>query len=325
MKILITGAAGFIGYHSARRLLEAGCEVVGMDNLNDYYDIRLKEARLTRLQTLPGFSFLRLDLADRQGMADMFRSQAFDVVLHLGAQAGVRHSLNDPFAYADSNLTGTLTVLEGCRHNGIRHLVYASSSSVYGSNEKLPFSVEDRVDAPVSLYAATKKADELMCHAYAHLYRFPITGLRFFTVYGPWGRPDMAYFKFAEAIMNNRAIDVYNNGDMQRDFTYIDDIVDGIFSAVMQQPAPSGEGLSHRIYNLGHNHPERLLDMIGLLEKYLGRKAATNLLPMQPGDVVATYADIDSARQDLGFFPKTSLEEGLRKFADWFLQDWHSA
>jgi UDP-glucuronate 4-epimerase len=325
MKILITGAAGFIGYHSARRLLEAGCEVVGMDNLNDYYDIRLKEARLARLQALPCFSFLKLDLADRQGMADMFGSQAFDVVLHLGAQAGVRHSLNDPFAYADSNLTGTLTVLEGCRHNGIKHLVYASSSSVYGSNDKLPFSVEDRVDAPISLYAATKKADELMCHAYAHLYRFPITGLRFFTVYGPWGRPDMAYFKFADAIMNNRAIDVYNNGDMQRDFTYIDDIVDGIFSAVMQQPALSREGLSHRIYNLGHNHPEKLLDMIGLLEKYLGRKAETNLLPMQPGDVAATYADIDSAQRDLGFIPKTSLEEGLRKFADWFLQDWHSA
>ncbi|WP_081721014.1 NAD-dependent epimerase [Pseudoxanthomonas suwonensis] len=318
MKILVTGAAGFIGFHSSVRLLEAGHEVVGIDNLNDYYDIRLKEARLAILERTDGFSFKRLDLADRAGMSDLFRSNDFEVVLHLGAQAGVRHSLENPFAYVDSNVTGTLTVLEGCRNSSVNHLVYASSSSVYGSNTKQPYSVEDRVDSPVSLYAATKRADELMCQAYAHLYGFPITGLRFFTVYGPWGRPDMAYFKFADAIMAGKPIDVYNNGDMERDFTYIDDIVDGI-EAIVQRAPTTSDAPAHRIYNLGNNRPVRLLEMISILERELGRAATKNLLPMQAGDVYSTYADVSSAKRDLGFTPRTSLEEGLGKFAAWYM------
>jgi UDP-glucuronate 4-epimerase len=319
MKILVTGAAGFIGFHTTLRLLAAGHEIVGIDNLNDYYDVRLKLARLEQLEGKRGFRFNRLDLADRRGIAELFESNAFDVVLHLGAQAGVRYSLENPFAYLDSNLTGMLTVLEGCRHNGVKHLVYASSSSVYGSNTKLPFAIEDRVDTPVSLYAATKKADELMCHTYAHLYGFPITGLRFFTVYGPWGRPDMAYFKFADAIMAGRPIDVYNNGDMKRDFTYIDDIVDGVRAIVSNEPAVHGNQVPHRVYNLGHNHPEQLLDMIQLLEKHLGRQSDKNFLPMQPGDVYATYADITATVRDYGFTPKVSLDAGLQRFAEWYL------
>ena len=318
VKILVTGAAGFIGFHSVLRLLSEGYEVVGLDNLSDYYDISLKQARLAQLQGRPGFSFYTLDLADRQAMAELFSSHAFDQVLHLAAQAGVRYSLENPFAYLDSNLTGMLTILEGCRHHGIQHLVYASSSSVYGTNSKLPFSVDDRVDTPVSLYAATKKADELMSHAYAHLYGFPITGLRFFTVYGPWGRPDMAYFKFADAIMAGRPIDVYNQGDMLRDFTYIDDVIDGVLSIIKAKPEYSGDSAPHRVYNLGHNKPEKLLDMIDLLESQLGIKARKNFLPMQPGDVYATYADIDKTRNDFGFYPKTELAEGLARFVDWY-------
>lgn len=318
MKILVTGAAGFIGFHCSRRLLAAGHQIVGIDNLNDYYDVRLKLARLEILQREPNFAFQRLDLADRKGMAELFEGDKFDVVLHLGAQAGVRYSLENPFAYVDSNITGTLTVLEGCRHHGVKHLVYASSSSVYGSNTKLPFATEDRVDTPVSLYAATKKADELMAHTYAHLYRFPITGLRFFTVYGPWGRPDMAYYKFANAIMAGKPIDVYNHGDMRRDFTYIDDIVDAIEAIVAQGPKPSGTDVPHKVYNLGHNHPEQLLDMIKLLENLLGKQAEKRMLPMQPGDVYATYADISDINRDYGYTTKTSLAEGLKQFVSWY-------
>lgn len=318
MRILITGAAGFIGFHSAVRLLGLGHEIVGIDNLNSYYDVKLKQHRLAQLEGSAGFKFIKLDLADRSGMESLFREHAFDIVLHLGAQAGVRYSLENPFAYLDSNLTGTLTVLEGCRHNGVRHLIYASSSSVYGSNTKLPFSLEDRVDTPVSLYAATKKANEMMCHTYAHLYRIPITGLRFFTVYGPWGRPDMAYFKFADSIMAGRSIDVYNNGDMKRDFTYIDDIVDGIEAIVTKGPVHSEKEPPHKVYNLGHNHPEQLLEMISLLEEKLGVKAQKNFLPMQPGDVYSTYADISETHRDYGFSPKTSLEQGLERFSRWY-------
>mgnify|MGYP001279751198 CR=1 FL=1 len=318
MKILITGAAGFVGFHSATRLLAGGHQILGIDNLNDYYDVSLKMARLAQLEHAENFSFLKLDLADRQGMARLFSENAFDVVLHLGAQAGVRYSIENPFAYVDSNVTGTLTVLEGCRHAGIKHLIYASSSSVYGANTKQPFSIEDRVDSPVSLYAATKKADEMMCRTYAHLYRIPITGLRFFTVYGPWGRPDMAYFKFADAIRAGRSIDVYNHGDMKRDFTYIDDIVDGI-EALVSHPAPGlSDETPHRVYNLGNNSPEQLLEMINLLESALGKEAKKNFLPMQPGDVYATYADIAASTRDFGFAPKVNLATGLARFADWY-------
>jgi len=315
MKILVTGAAGFVGYHSSLRLLGNGHQIIGIDNLNEYYDVRLKHARLAELEQNPSFKFQKLDLADRQGMATLFKENSFDVVLHLGAQAGVRYSIDNPFAYLDSNLTGMLTVLEGCRHHGVKHLVYASSSSVYGANTKLPFALEDRVETPVSLYAATKKADELMAYTYAHLYKFPITGLRFFTVYGPLGRPDMAYFKFADAIRAGKAIDVYNHGDMKRDFTYIDDIVNGIEAIVNQQPAALADPVPHRVYNLGHNHPENLLDMINILEEKLGKKAEKRFLPMQPGDVYATYADISAIQRDYGFSPQTSLAEGLDKFA----------
>src|SRR5690606_15138350 len=318
MKILVTGAAGFVGFHTTSRLLGAGHEVVGIDNLNAYYDVGLKQGRLALLKDRPGFSFMKLDLADRAGMASLFQDHAFDLVLHLGAQAGVRYSLENPFAYLDSNLTGMLTVLEGCRHSGVKHLVYASSSSVYGSNTKLPFATEDRVDTPISLYAATKKADELMAHTYAHLYRFPITGLRFFTVYGPWGRPDMAYYKFANAIMAGKPIDVYNHGDMRRDFTYIDDIVDAIEAIVAQGPKPSGTDVPHKVYNLGHNHPEQLLHMIELLERRLGKQAEKRMLPMQPGHVYATYADISDISRDYGYTTKTSLADGLEQFVSWY-------
>lgn len=325
MKILITGVAGFIGFHSAIRLLANGHEVVGIDNLNDYYDVSLKMARLAQLEPLPSFLFLKVDLANREAMATLFETHAYDVVLHLGGQAGVRYSLDNPFAYVDSNITGTLAVLEGCRHHDVRHLVYASSSSVYGANTKQPFSIDDRVDQPVSLYAATKKADELMCQTYAHLYRFPITGMRFFTVYGPWGRPDMAYFKFANAILADAPIDVYNDGNMKRDFTYIDDIVDGIEVIVERTPASAQDQTPHRVYNLGNSNPEQLHEMISLLEAALGRKAKKNLLPMQPGDVLETYADILRTTSDYGFCPKTSLQDGISKFASWYLRHFEKA
>lgn len=320
MKILVTGAAGFIGFHSSARLLAAGNDVVGIDNLNDYYDVNLKAARLGLLAKESSFTFHQLDLTDRTGIANLFAREKFDVVLHLAAQAGVRYSIENPFAYVESNIFGTLTILEGCRRSGVRHLIYASSSSVYGANTKQPFSVDDRVDSPVSLYAATKKSDELMCHTYAHLYGIPITGLRFFTVYGPWGRPDMAYFKFATAIVGGSPIDVYNNGDMRRDFTYIDDIVDGIETLVANPPPfPVGK-TTHRVYNLGNNRPEQLMHMVELLEKYLGIEAKKRYLPMQPGDVPATFADIESSSSDFGYSPKVTLGDGLLEFAKWFNQ-----
>lgn len=318
MKMLVTGAAGFIGFHSISRLATQGHEIVGVDNLNGYYDVNLKLSRLEKLNEVNSFRFSKMDLADRSEIASLFSVEKFDVVLHLGAQAGVRYSIDNPHAYADSNLLGTLNVLEGCRHTSVKHLVYASSSSVYGSNKKIPFSVDDNVDHPVSLYAATKKANELMCHTYAHLYNLHATGLRFFTVYGPWGRPDMAYFKFAEAISAGKAIDVYNFGDMQRDFTYIDDIVDGI-EAIIKSPPPYEEtAVPHTVYNLGHNHPEQLLEMIEILEKLMGKSAIKNFLPMQPGDVYSTYADIDPMKRDYGYAPKVGLRSGLEKFVEWY-------
>lgn len=320
MKILVTGAAGFIGFHSSARLLAAGNDVVGIDNLNDYYDVNLKTARLGLLAKEPSFTFHQLDLTDRTGIANLFAREKFDVVLHLAAQAGVRYSIENPFAYVESNIFGTLTILEGCRRSGVRHLIYASSSSVYGANTKQPFSVDDRVDSPVSLYAATKKSDELMCHTYAHLYGIPITGLRFFTVYGPWGRPDMAYFKFATAIVGGIPIDIYNNGDMRRDFTYIDDIVDGIETLVANPPPFPADKTTHRVYNLGNNRPEQLMRMVELLERYLGIEAKKRYLPMQPGDVPATFADIESSSSDFGYSPKVMLGDGLQEFARWFNQ-----
>lgn len=320
MKILVTGAAGFIGFHSVQRLAASGHEIIGIDNLNDYYDVRLKYARLALIERHPNFRFIKLNLADREGMAKLFREEPFDVVLHLGAQAGVRYSIENPFAYIDSNITGTLTVLEGCRKSGVKHLIYASSSSVYGANTKQPFSVEDRVDSPVSLYAATKKSNELMCQTYAHLYRLRCTGLRFFTVYGPWGRPDMAYFKFAEAILEGRPIDIYNSGEMSRDFTYVDDVVNAIESIVRSEPTNPEGSVPHRVYNLGNNKPEGLSRLVDLLELRLGIQAKKNLLPMQPGDVRSTFADISAAQRDFGYRPRTSLEEGIYRFGSWYLK-----
>ncbi len=329
MKILLTGVAGFIGYHVAERLLARGDEVVGLDNLNAYYDVRLKEARLARLTGRPGFSFHRLDLADRAGIEDLFAQTRPRRVVHLAAQAGVRYSLQNPHAYVESNLVGFLHVLEGCRHHGVEHLVYASSSSVYGANTRMPFSVHHNVDHPLSLYAASKKANELMAHTYSHLYGLPTTGLRFFTVYGPWGRPDMALFLFTRAILEGRPIDVFNEGRMRRDFTYIDDIVEGVVRVADRVPAgnpawsgdapdPGTSRAPYRIYNIGNHAPVELLHLIGLLEAALGRKAEKRLLPMQPGDVPATYADVDDLVRDVGFQPATPIEEGVRRFVAWY-------
>ncbi len=329
MKILLTGVAGFIGYHVAERLLARGDEVVGLDNLNAYYDVRLKEARLARLTGHPGFSFHRLDLADRAGIEDLFARTRPQRVVHLAAQAGVRYSLQNPHAYVESNLVGFLHVLEGCRHHGVEHLVYASSSSVYGANTRMPFSVHHNVDHPLSLYAASKKANELMAHTYGHLYGLPTTGLRFFTVYGPWGRPDMALFLFTRAILEGRPIDVFNEGRMRRDFTYIDDIVEGVVRVTDRVPAgnpawngdapdPGTSRAPYRIYNIGNHAPVELLHLIGLLEAALGRKAEKRLLPLQPGDVPATYADVDELVRDVGFQPATPIEEGVRRFVAWY-------
>jgi UDP-glucuronate 4-epimerase len=326
---LVTGAAGFIGYHVARLLLERGDQVVGLDNLNDYYDPALKTARVVELEPLTGWAFERRDLADREGMEDLFESYAFDRVIHLAAQAGVRYSIENPHAYGQSNLVGFLNVLEGCRRQQVEHLTYASTSSVYGANEVLPYSVRHNVDHPVSLYAATKKANELMAHSYSHLYRLPTTGLRFFTVYGPWGRPDMAYFKFTEAILAGRPIDVYNNGRMRRDFTYIDDIAEGVLrvSDRVAHPDPQWSGKApdpatsyapFRVYNIGNNESVELLRFIEVLEDTLGMKAELNMLPMQPGDVPATAADIDSLARDTGFRPHTPIEQGLARFVEWY-------
>jgi UDP-glucuronate 4-epimerase len=331
--VLVTGAAGFIGYHVARRLLEQGRPVVGLDNINSYYDPALKRARLAQLEKLSGFSFVKLDLADRDGMAALFAEHRFEHVVHLAAQAGVRYSLIDPHAYVDANLVGFTNVLEGCRHNGCRHLLYASSSSVYGSNTKLPFSVHDNVDHPLSLYGATKKANELMAHAYAHLFRLPMTGLRFFTVYGPWGRPDMAMWLFAKAILAGEPIKVFNNGDMRRDFTYVDDVVESIVRLIDRPPAadpdwtgdapdPGSSSALWRVYNIGNNKPAELLDVVRLLERALGKEAKRDLLPMQPGDVPATYADVDDLMRDAGFRPSTPIEEGVARFVSWY-RDYH--
>ncbi len=328
-KILVTGAAGFIGFHLSRRLLEEGRTVVGLDIINDYYDPSIKDARLELLKPYSNFSFVKTDLADRAAMESLFASEGFDAVVNLAAQAGVRHSLKDPHSYAQSNLVGFLNILEGCRHNNIKHLVYASSSSVYGANTKMPFSVHHNVDHPVSIYAASKKANELMAHSYSHLYGLPCTGLRFFTVYGPWGRPDMALFLFTRAILEKRPIDVFNYGKMQRDFTYIDDIVEGVVRVLDRVPEPNPHwtgddpdpGSSYapyKIYNIGNNQPVELMRFIEIIEESLGMKAVKNLLPLQPGDVPATYADIDDLVRDVGFKPATPLETGIPRFVQWY-------
>ena len=329
MKILVTGAAGFIGYHVARRQLERGDAVVGLDNLNAYYDVSLKEARLARLRESPGFSFAKVELADRDAVAALFAAERPERVVHLAAQAGVRYSLQNPHAYLDSNLAGFINILEGCRHNGVEHLVYASSSSVYGGNTRMPFSEHDNIDHPVSLYAATKKANELMAHTYSHLFRLPTTGLRFFTVYGPWGRPDMALFLFTRAILEGRPIDVFNRGDMIRDFTYIDDIVEGVIR-VLDRPAepdqafdpgnpdPGTSNAPYRVFNIGNNQPTPLNDYIEALEEALGKKAQRNPLPMQPGDVPATAADTTELDKWVGFKPGTPVKEGVRRFVEWY-------
>jgi UDP-glucuronate 4-epimerase len=322
MTILITGVAGFIGYHLADRLLREGEIVYGVDSLNNYYDINLKYQRLVQLKEYRNFTFHRLDLSERSGTQHLFSSNSFTTVIHLAAQAGVRYSLSNPHAYLDSNLAGFLNVLEGCRASEIKHLVYASSSSVYGKNTKIPFAIDDPVDHPISLYAATKKANELMAYTYSHLYKIPTTGLRFFTVYGPWGRPDMAYFKFVRAIESGQPIDVYNFGRMKRDFTYIDDIIEGIIRVTQRIPNESidrnGNHAPYHLYNIGNNNPIELTKFINVIEAAVGRKAVKNLLPMQPGDVPETFADIDELVRDTGFKPSTSLEEGIDRFVHWY-------
>jgi UDP-glucuronate 4-epimerase len=328
--ILVTGAAGFIGFHLCQRLLHRGDQVIGLDNLNDYYEVSLKQDRLAQLQQSPNFSFHKLDLANREAIAQLFRDPHFDTVVHLAAQVGVRYSVINPQAYVDSNLVGFANIIEGCRQAEIKHLIFASSSSVYGANTKIPFSVHDNVDHPLSLYAASKKANELMAHTYSHLYRLPTTGLRFFTVYGPWGRPDMALFMFTKAILEGQPINVFNQGKMKRDFTYVDDIVEGIIRVLERIPEPSsyiepGKALDpststapYKLYNLGNNQPIELSYFIEVLEETLGIKAKKNMLPMQPGDVPITYADIDSLFRDTGFQPNTPIEVGIKHFIDWY-------
>jgi UDP-glucuronate 4-epimerase len=322
MTILITGVAGFIGYHLAQRLLAEGNQVYGIDNLNDYYDVTLKQARLEQLLPNKRFTFNYLELSARTSVAELFQQHQFDCVVHLAAQAGVRYSLENPHAYVDSNLVGFTNILEGCRHAQIQHLVFASSSSVYGANTKVPFAVTDNVDRPVSLYAATKKANELMAHAYSHLYQIPMTGLRFFTVYGPWGRPDMAYFKFVRAIAQNQPIDVYNFGKMKRDFTYIDDVVEAMVRIVPKIPQSSSHQPPYKIYNLGNNSPVELREFIEAIETGLNKKAIKNFLPLQPGDVLSTYADVEELVQDIGFKPVTTINQGIEQFVRWY-QDYY--
>lgn len=332
--VLVTGAAGFIGFHLSKRLLARGNRVVGLDNLNDYYDVNLKLDRLRQMEGREGFRFVRASLADRQALEELFAGERFDVVVNLAAQAGVRYSLENPHAYVESNLVGFMNILEGCRHHGVKHLVYASSSSVYGANTAMPFSVHHNVDHPVSLYAATKKANELMAHTYSSLYGLPTTGLRFFTVYGPWGRPDMALFLFTRAIVEGRPIDVFNHGRMQRDFTYVDDIVEGVVRVMDRIPEPnsvwSGDrpdpGTSYapyRIYNIGNNSPVELLTFIETIEKCLGKTAEKNFLPLQAGDVPATYADVDDLMNDVGFKPATPIGEGVARFVQWYREYYH--
>ncbi|MBI6528368.1 NAD-dependent epimerase [Proteus vulgaris] len=329
MKYLVTGAAGFIGFHLIKKLIQQGETVVGIDNLNDYYDVSLKESRLNILNKLHNFSFSLIDLADREKIASLFETEKFDKVIHLAAQAGVRYSLINPFSYSDSNLTGFLTILEGCRHNNIKHLVYASSSSVYGLNDELPFSPHDQANHPVSLYAATKKANELMAHSYSHLYGIPTTGLRFFTVYGPWGRPDMALFKFTKAIINDEPIDIYNNGQMKRDFTYVEDIVEGVARIADVIPTqqqdwkvsigtPANSSAPYKVYNIGNGSPVNLMDYISALETHLGKTADKNMLPMQPGDVYTTWADTEDLFKATGYKPQTNVDEGVKQFVNWY-------
>ena len=330
MKLLLTGAAGFIGFHTAQILLARGDEVVGLDNLNDYYDVTLKQARLAILQKFSNFRFVKLDVADRPGMAELFAREKFQRVIHLAAQAGVRYSIQNPLAYIDSNVVGFANILEGCRHNSVEHLVYASTSSVYGANTKMPFSVHQNVDHPLSFYAATKKANELMAHTYAHLYQLPVTGLRFFTVYGPWGRPDMALFLFTKNILAGKPIDVFNYGNHRRDFTFVDDIAQGVVRAMDRpaQPNPAWNGdapdpgtsqAPYRLYNIGNNQPVELMRYIECIEQNLGRKAEKNLLPLQAGDVPDTFADVQDLVQDVGYKPATPVEEGVRRFIEWYV------
>ncbi|CAN2040886.1 Protein CapI [Candidatus Magnetomoraceae bacterium gMMP-15] len=328
-KILVTGAAGFIGFSLSKRLIKDGYEITGLDNLNDYYDINLKNDRLAMLSPFENFDFIKMDLSDRKGIASLFKEKKFDAVVNLAAQAGVRYSLINPYAYVESNLAGFINILEGCRHSHVKHLVFASSSSVYGANTAMPFSVHHNVDHPVSLYAATKKSNELMAHTYSHLYNLPCTGLRFFTVYGPWGRPDMALFLFTKAILEDKPIKVFNHGKMQRDFTYIDDIVEGIIRVMLKLPAPdplwSGDNpdpatsyAPYKNYNIGNNNPVKLMYFIEVLEKILGKEAKKDFMDIQPGDVPATYADIDALTEAVDFKPETTIEEGVRKFVDWY-------
>ncbi len=329
MHILVTGAAGFIGFHVCRQLLRRGDRVTGIDNMNDYYDVTLKEARLAMLLPYEGFTFIKADIADRDVMEELFRTANFERVINLAAQAGVRYSLINPHAYINSNILGFLNILEGCRHNGVKHLVYASSSSVYGANETMPFSVHDNVDHPLSLYAASKKANELMAHTYSHLYNLPTTGLRFFTVYGPWGRPDMALFLFTDAIINNKPIQVFNYGNHRRDFTFVDDISEGVIRTLdhVAEPNPDWSGLTPdpgssrapwRVYNIGNSSPVNLMDYIGAIEHELGRTAEKEYLPMQPGDVPDTYADVDQLIQDVHYKPETTVQEGIHRFVTWY-------
>src|SRR5712675_1433495 len=333
--VLVTGAAGFIGFHVAQRLLSSGRRVVGLDVLNNYYDPKLKEARLEILKRHPDFTFVKLDLTDRAAIKSLFAQHRFPAVIHLAAQAGVRYSLEHPHAYTDANVEGFVNVLEGCRHNACKHLVFASSSSVYGANTRLPFSVHDNVDHPISLYAATKKANELMAHAYSRLYGLPATGLRFFTVYGPWGRPDMAMFIFAKAILEGRPIKLFNRGQMRRDFTYVDDVTEAVLRLIDRAPQgnpdwsgaapdPGSSAAPWRIYNIGNNRPEELMQVVALLQRELGREVHKELLPMQPGDVPATYADIEDLTRDIDFRPATSIEDGVRKFVAWY-RDFYNA
>jgi UDP-glucuronate 4-epimerase len=331
MKILLTGAAGFIAFHTAKILLARGDEVVGLDNLNDYYSVSLKEARLAQLQANKNFRFVKMDLADRAGVAELFKREKFQRVINLGAQAGVRYSIQNPLAYIDSNVVGFANILEGCRHNGVEHLVYASTSSVYGANTKMPFSVHQNVDHPLSFYAATKKANELMAHTYAHLYRLPTTGLRFFTVYGPWGRPDMALFLFTKNILAGKPIDVFNYGHHKRDFTYVGDIANGVVRSMdriaqpnaqwnSDAPDPSSSNAPYRLYNIGNSAPVELMRYIEVLEQCLGKKAEKNMLPLQVGDVPDTYADVQALIDDVGFKPATPVEEGIKNFVEWYLE-----
>ena len=327
--VLVTGAAGFIGFHLAKRLLADGHQVVGVDNMNPYYDVSLKEARLEDLKKEANFTFFQTDLCDRPKLEDLFARQGFEVVVNLAAQAGVRYSLENPYAYVDSNLVGFINLLECCRHQAVKHLVFASSSSVYGANTRMPFSVHHNVDHPVSLYAATKKANELMAHTYSHLYRLPCTGLRFFTVYGPWGRPDMALFLFTQAILENKPIKVFNHGKMQRDFTYIDDIIEGVVRVMGRLPEvnpkwsgdapdPGTSSAPYKVYNIGNNNPVELIKFIEIIEDILGKKAQKELMDIQPGDVAATYADVDDLMEDVGFRPDTPIEVGIKRFVQWF-------